>query len=194
MRSRTARRLGAFAAALVPAAALAAVAVVGLGSKPASGRQAPALPREALVGAPVTIASLLASARGRPALVVFWASWCGPCAQEAPALRRFSQSAAGRGRIVGVDWSDSAPAARAFIRRHRWSFPNVRDAHGAAGDAYRLTGLPTTFVLDAHARIRAELQGPQSARSLRTALASAERAERGERGQRGERGERGQRG
>jgi thiol-disulfide isomerase/thioredoxin len=169
-----ARRLRLLGLTLAAAAALAALAVFGLASHSTSGRPAPALPRERLSGPAVTLASLLAGTGGRPALVVFWASWCGPCAREAPALERFSRSPSGRGRIVGVDWSDALSGARAFIRRYSWTFPNLRDAEGTVGNAYRLTGLPTTFVLDAHGRIRAALPGPQSERSLQTALAGVE--------------------
>jgi thiol-disulfide isomerase/thioredoxin len=159
---------------LVAGAAIAALAVFGLASHPSSGRAAPALPRERLAGRPETLASLLAGTGGRPALVVFWASWCGPCAREAPALQRFSESAIGSGRIVGVDWSDALSGARAFIRRYSWTFPNVRDGEGTVGNAYRLTGLPTTFVLDSHGHIRGVLHGPQSESSLQTALAGVE--------------------
>jgi thiol-disulfide isomerase/thioredoxin len=169
-----ARRLRLLGLTLAAAAALAALAVFGLASDSTSGRSAPALPRERLSGPAVTLASLLAGAGGRPALVVFWASWCPPCAREAPALERFSRSPSGRGRIVGVDWSDGLSGARAFVRRYSWTFPNLRDAEGTVGNAYRLTGLPTTFVLDAHGRIRAVLTGPQSERSLQTALAGVE--------------------
>jgi cytochrome c biogenesis protein CcmG/thiol:disulfide interchange protein DsbE len=168
------RRLRLLGGTLVIAMVITAVAIFGLASHPASGRPAPALPRESLAGAPVTLASLLAGARGRAALVVFWASWCGPCAEEAPALERFSESPIGRGRIVGVDWSDALTGARAFVRRYAWSFPNVRDAEGTVGYAYGLTGLPTTFVLDHHGRIRAALRGPQSESSLERALVTAE--------------------
>jgi thiol-disulfide isomerase/thioredoxin len=122
----------------------------------------------------VTLASLLAGAHGKPALVVFWASWCGPCAQEAPALERFSETAAGRGRIVGVDWSDGRSGAVQFLRRYAWTFPNLRDAEGLVGNSYGLTGLPTTFVIDPDGRIHTALRGPQSERSLRSALAAAE--------------------
>ncbi len=169
-----ARRLRLLGWTLAVAAALAALAVFGLASRSSTGRRAPALPRERLAGSPVTLASLLAAAGGRPALVVFWASWCPPCAREAPALERFSQSPTGRGRIVGVDWSDALSGARAFIRRYSWTFPNVRDAEGTVGNAYRLAVLPTTFVLDAGGRIRAVLRGPQNERSLQTALAGVE--------------------
>jgi thiol-disulfide isomerase/thioredoxin len=158
--------------------AVAALAVFGLASNhsASAGRAAPALPREHLAGPPVTLPGLLASARGRPALVVFWASWCAPCVREAPALQRFSLSPAGRGRVAGVDWSDGLSGARAFIRRYSWTFPNVRDAEGTVGNEYRITGLPTTFVLDGHGRIRSVLRGPQTEPALAHALAAVEGA------------------
>jgi cytochrome c biogenesis protein CcmG, thiol:disulfide interchange protein DsbE len=104
---------------------------------------------------------------------VFWASWCGPCEHEAPAIERFAQSADGRGRVVGVDWSDARGGAESFIRHYRWTFPVVRDAEGTVGDAYRLTSLPTTFVIKPDGRIAAELHGPQDEASLTRALAQA---------------------
>lgn len=161
--------------ALLAIAAIVALAVFGLAGEPTTpgGRLAPALPRETLVGPTRTLASMLSAEGNRPALVVFWASWCGPCVHEAPAVERFSQSTDGHGRVVGVNWSDALSGARAFLKRYAWTFPNVRDAEGAVGNAYRITGLPTTFVLDGHGRIRAVLRGPQSERSLEAALRAA---------------------
>jgi thiol-disulfide isomerase/thioredoxin len=163
---------------LLAGAAIAALAIFGLSSDH-SGREihrAAALPREPLAGSPLTLAQLLAGARGRPAFIVFWASWCEPCLREAPALERFYRGPTGRGRIVGVDWSDGLPGARSFIRRYAWTFPNLRDADGSVGNAYHLTGLPTTFVLDGGGRIRKILRGPQSEGDLARALAAVERA------------------
>jgi cytochrome c biogenesis protein CcmG, thiol:disulfide interchange protein DsbE len=163
---------------LVAGAALAALAIFGLASNRAAtaGRAAPELPREQLAGRPITLAGLLAGSRGRPAVVVFWASWCGPCEHEAPALERFSVSAAGRGRIVGVDWSDALSGAQSFIRRYAWTFPNMRDAEGTTGSQYELTVLPSTFVLDGRGRIRKVLRGPQTEGSLNSALMAVEHA------------------
>lgn len=154
--------------------AVAALALFGLSSHPVTGRSAPALPQQRLSGTPTSLTGLLSADGRRPALVVFWASWCGPCAKEAPALERFSESPQGRGRIVGVDWSDALSGARSFVKRYAWSFPNVRDGEGTVGNAYRLTGLPTTFVVDGDGRIRAVLRGPQSGASLGAALARVE--------------------
>lgn len=146
--------------------AVAALAGFGLAASSSGpvGRAAPPLPRERLSGPPAPIA-------GHPVVVVFWASWCGPCAQEAPALERFSLSAQGRGRVVGVNSSDTLSGARQFIRRYTWTFANLRDADGNAGSEYRIATLPTSFVLDSAGRIRAELRGPQQEGSLRLALA-----------------------
>jgi cytochrome c biogenesis protein CcmG, thiol:disulfide interchange protein DsbE len=168
------RRVASVVLALAVIAAVAVFGLAGAGTSP-SGRSAPQLPHERLAGAPTTLPTLLASAHGRPVLVVFWASWCGPCAREAPALERFARSPTGRARIVGVDWSDGLSGARSFVTSHGWTFPNVRDAEGTVGNAYRLTGLPTTFVVDAHDRIRSVLRGPQSEATLEHALAEVER-------------------
>jgi thiol-disulfide isomerase/thioredoxin len=173
-----ARRLRALAWTAAAAAVLAALIVFGLASHraPSVGRPAPGLPQEHLAGPSLTLADLLTAARGRPALVVFWASWCEPCAREAPALERFSRSSTGRGRMVGVDWSDALAGARSFIRRYSWTFSNFRDSDGTVGNDYHLTGLPTTFVLDGRGRIRAVLRGPQDEGSLGRALASVAHA------------------
>jgi cytochrome c biogenesis protein CcmG/thiol:disulfide interchange protein DsbE len=155
---------------LAAAVVVVVFAVWGLaGKRTPTGRAAPALPKERLAGGDATLASL----RGKPALVTFWASWCEPCVQEAPALERFSQGLHGRGTLVGVNWGDtSAGAARGFIKRYRWTFPNLRDPEETTGHEFGVRVLPTTFLLDAEGRVRATLRGPQSQRSLRRALAS----------------------
>jgi cytochrome c biogenesis protein CcmG, thiol:disulfide interchange protein DsbE len=134
-----------------------------------SSRPAPGLPTEVLSGRRVDLASL----RGRPAIVNFWASWCGPCKQEAPELRRFAAQVGHRASVVGVDWNDRPDNARAFITQSRWRYPVLRDSTGHVGTAYGLQGLPTTFVLNAKGDIVQKLQGPQTVSSLSQAVASA---------------------
>jgi cytochrome c biogenesis protein CcmG/thiol:disulfide interchange protein DsbE len=171
------RQVRLFLSSAVIIAAMAALAVFGLKSGGSvTGRRAPALPREHLGGPPATISSLLAAAHGKAALVVFWASWCPPCIKEAPEVERFATSPVGRGRIVGVDWSDGLSGARSFIRKHSWTFSTLRDGEGLVGNSYHMTGLPTTFVIDAKGHIRASLRGPQSVSSLQSALVKVEQA------------------
>jgi cytochrome c biogenesis protein CcmG, thiol:disulfide interchange protein DsbE len=159
------------------AAALAGLILFGLSSSGSGpvGRRAPALPRERLAGPAVTLPRVLASANGRATLITFWASWCEPCEQEAGALERFARSPAGRGRLVGVDWSDELRGARRFVAKHGWTFPVLRDAEGRVGNDYEITGLPTTFVLDPQGRISSVLRGPQTGATLARAMASVKR-------------------
>jgi cytochrome c biogenesis protein CcmG/thiol:disulfide interchange protein DsbE len=132
------------------------------------GRPAPELPNQVLVPPKVDLASL----RGKPAILNFWASWCEPCKREAPGLERLGKSLRGRARLVGVDWGDSGEGARAFISRYHWTFPNLRDAGNAVGGRFGLRGLPTTFILDSNGRIAAQLPGPHSADAIERVLRS----------------------
>jgi cytochrome c biogenesis protein CcmG, thiol:disulfide interchange protein DsbE len=172
------RRLRVLSWTLLAGCAIAALVVFGLasGGSKQTGREAPQLPSERLAGPPVSLSSLLAGDHRRAALVVFWASWCEPCAHEAPALERLATSGLGQGRVVAVDWSDpESDNARAFIKRYSWSFPVLRDAEGTVGYQYGITNLPTSFVVGPDGRIRAILHGPQTQAEFAAALTSAER-------------------
>jgi thiol-disulfide isomerase/thioredoxin len=155
-------------AGIVVAAIVVAELASGGGSEE-TGRVAPPLPAKALRPPGIDLAGL----RGKPALVDFFASWCGPCAEEAPALRKLSLALAGRATVVAVDWDDASGPARAFVRKHDWTFPVLADASGAAGESYGLVGLPTSFVLDPQGRIVATFRGPQSEPTLHQALLEA---------------------
>jgi cytochrome c biogenesis protein CcmG, thiol:disulfide interchange protein DsbE len=157
-------------AALVVAAFAAAELASGSGSDNTVGRAAPPLPTKALRPPGVNLAGL----RGKPALVDFFASWCGPCAEEAPTLRKLSASLHGKATVVAVDWDDEDSAARAFVRRQGWTFPVLADTTGSVGESYGVNvGLPTSFVLDSEGRIVETFRGPQSVSTLRQALLEA---------------------
>jgi cytochrome c biogenesis protein CcmG, thiol:disulfide interchange protein DsbE len=148
------------------AALIAIVLLSGTSNRSVTGRQAPQLPTRVLVPPQVTLASL----RGKPAAINFWASWCAPCKKEAPDLERVAGLLRGRARLVGVNWEDGTSAARSYVDQYHLTFPNLIDPDGVAGGAYGLRGLPTTFILDSQGRITDVLQGPQSAESLMRAL------------------------
>ncbi len=67
---------------------------------------------------------------------------------------------------MGVDFSDDAAGAKAFVRKFGWTFPVLVDAAGTAGERDGVVGLPTTLILDSDGRIIKRLQGPQTAAGL----------------------------
>jgi len=90
--------------------------------------------------------------RGQVAVVNFWASWCYPCKQEAPAFRQAAERYRGRVAFVGIDVQDLKSAARGFLRRYRVNYVSLHDAPNNTYTAYGLTGVPETYLLDRRGR------------------------------------------
>jgi cytochrome c biogenesis protein CcmG, thiol:disulfide interchange protein DsbE len=167
---RAAPRARWAAVALLVVVALVVIELASGGGSPQTGRAAPPLPTSVLSPPGTSLEEL----RGRPALIDFFASWCDPCAEEAPTLRKLSAALGGRAAVVAVDWDDADGPARAFVRKHGWTFPVLSDPNGTVGESYGVsTGLPTSFVLDPRGRIVASFRGPQSVATLRQALLEA---------------------
>jgi thiol-disulfide isomerase/thioredoxin len=149
-------------------AVVALIAILALTSSSTSnvGKPAPPLPPAVLQPPEVSVATL----RGKPALVNFWASWCDPCRQEAPELERLNRSLHGRARLVGVDYTDQEDSARAFIQKYGWTFPVLSDPNGIYGARYKFRGLPSTIILNSRGRIAETLYGPQTVADFQRAL------------------------
>ena len=102
----------------------------------------------------------LAGLAGHPAVLNFWASWCPPCADEAPDLNALSVRYGGLGvRFVGVDFNDAVDEARAFARRHDVPYALVHDTRGVR-QKFGVTGPPETYVLDGAGRAVVRIEGP----------------------------------
>jgi cytochrome c biogenesis protein CcmG/thiol:disulfide interchange protein DsbE len=92
----------------------------------------------------------LQSLAGRPVIVNFFASWCGPCQKETPLIARFYRARHGTVRVVGIDVNDQASAALSFIHKSGVTYPVAVDPLPMkTATAYRLPGLPATFFLNA---------------------------------------------
>ena len=92
----------------------------------------------------------------------FWASWCGPCKDEAPALQSTYEQYRKQGLVVvGVDVEDFKQDARRFAKRYGLTYPIVRDTNKATIGPWGVTGYPETFFVDRRGRLVGErIQGP----------------------------------
>jgi cytochrome c biogenesis protein CcmG/thiol:disulfide interchange protein DsbE len=118
----------------------------------------------------------LAAFRGRAVVLNFWASWCYPCKQEAPALERVWTRHDGRVVVLGVDINDFSNDARKFMRKHRLTYPIVHDNQNVTSPRWGLTGLPETFFVDPRGRVVGHVAGQISAADLQTGIEEALRA------------------
>lgn len=112
----------------------------------------------------------LADYRGGWLVVNFFASWCGPCADEAPLLNQLQRRLAGRGTIIGVAWNDASADTRDFVREHGVRYPILRDVDRSFGDAYGVNGVPETFVIDPRGHIVALDRSQLTQRWIATAI------------------------
>src|ERR671938_1407525 len=89
-----------------------------------------------------------ALAQGKPVVVNFWASWCGPCADEAPLLQAAAQRRGSEFTFVGVNVEDIDADAQAFMRKYGISYPNGSGNSGPISIKYGLRGVPATCFID----------------------------------------------
>ena len=161
------------AAALVPLVLVAAFGLFLLGRLPSAsptaiGSLAPDFALADLDGNPVRLTDL----SGRPVILNFWASWCGPCVEEFPLLREAAADHAGADlAIVGIVFRDRSEAARDFMARNDATWPAAMDPGELVASAYGILGPPETYFIARDGTIAARQFGPITADSLDDKLA-----------------------
>jgi len=120
---------------------------------------APELSGMTLDGKPLAVSDY----RGKVVVLNFWASWCGPCRDETPALTEVATRSRAAGvQFVGVNVKDQQGSARAFERAQKVPYPSLYDQPGRLLLRFRSSvpqSPPTTLVLDRQGRIAASYPG-----------------------------------
>jgi cytochrome c biogenesis protein CcmG, thiol:disulfide interchange protein DsbE len=113
----------------------------------------------------------LADFRGKVVVLNVFASWCDPCAAEAPLLAKEQQVLAKRGAtLLGVTYEDASTSSEQFARRYHLTYPVLRDVSGSFVRSFGTTGVPETFVINRQGRIQALQRFPVTTRWLRQTL------------------------
>jgi cytochrome c biogenesis protein CcmG/thiol:disulfide interchange protein DsbE len=115
----------------------------------------------------------LSSLRGKAVVLNVWASWCGPCKEEAPYLEQVSRARRSHVVVLGLDAKDFREDARRFARRYGLTFPLVYDGPGDTLGGYGVTGFPETFVIDRDGRVVRAFAGAVDGADERAELSSA---------------------
>ncbi len=152
----------AAALSLVPAAALAV---------PQVGQPAPALSLPSPDGkATVSLAQL----RGKPVYLNFFASWCGPCNVEAPAIAQLRGKYAKRGlQVLGIDELDPPNKATEFEKKYGAPYTLVGiDASGATGRTFGTVVMPVHVFIDRKGVVRVFHLGEMNSSEIETAIAT----------------------
>ena len=94
----------------------------------------------------------LSDLRGKPVVVDFWASWCGPCKKQIPILDQLAKARSDI-HVLGVNTDDRRADAVAFAKSKALSYPALIDEASKVATAYGVRGLPTMVVVSAQGQI-----------------------------------------
>jgi cytochrome c biogenesis protein CcmG, thiol:disulfide interchange protein DsbE len=104
----------------------------------------------------------IADYRGKWVFVNFWASWCAPCKEEAPALESFQDANSPHNfTVLGINLDDTTGDAQEFVQRYGLTYPQLREGDGSdRRDAYGMTGFPESFLINPQGNVALIRRGP----------------------------------
>lgn len=113
------------------------------------GVAAPDFTGELIDGTSITLSEL----QGKPVIINFWATWCGPCVKEMPAFERLKNDFGDKIGILAVNCGDDAQTVKDFVEENGYTFPVVLDEEYSISMLYPTNSIPYTVVLDAEGKV-----------------------------------------
>ncbi len=147
-------------------AALGLIVTDDSSSKPAEGQVAPDFRLETLDGEAVALSDF----QGKPVMLNFWASWCGPCQQEIPYMVEAYADADDQFEIVAVNIQESTNTVRDFADSAEMTFSILLDDKASVATGYSIRGIPTSMFLDSDGVIVAIHEGTLTEAQLQSYL------------------------
>ena len=149
---------------------VASAPATAAGIGPAVGLTAPDFTLQTLDGGSFQ----LSAQRGMPVVLNFWATWCGPCQNELPALQKAAQHLGGNVVFAAVDQGEDVDVIQPFVDKLGLTFTIPLDADGQIGLDYNVKGLPTTFFIDRDGVIQSLWMGEMNSVTLAENIALIE--------------------
>ena len=132
---------------------LAAALLAACGAAPAArlGSPAPDFTLKTPEGAPVQLSQL----KGKPVFVNFWATWCGPCREEMPAMQELYERYADQGLVIlAINMEEDAARVQRWINEGGFTFTFVLDSDGEQVKRYNVNAAPTSYFVGRDGVIR----------------------------------------
>jgi thiol-disulfide isomerase/thioredoxin len=130
------------------------------------GGHAPDVQFQAVDGSSVSLKSY----EGKPVLIDFWATWCGPCLLAMPSFAKLYAEVKDKGlTVLSVDQDRARDDAVSYLERHNYRWTNYHDEDDKIGGAFKVDGIPLTVLIDAHGKI--VYYGSGTDNKLRSAVA-----------------------
>lgn len=114
-----------------------------------AGNKAPDFTAQLIDGSSITLSEF----KGKPVIINFWATWCGPCVKEMPAFERLQADFGDKIGIIAVNCGDDADTVKDFASENGYTFPIALDEDYKINMLYPTSSIPYTVVLDANGKI-----------------------------------------
>ena len=103
----------------------------------------------------------LSDLKGKAVFVNFWATWCKPCRDEMPSMEALNKAMSDKPfQMLSIVYNDDLQLAESFARRLGATFPVLANPDSELTEAYMITGVPETFLIDTQGVVRHKLIGP----------------------------------